>query len=409
MDFNQSLSLNDSFLSKSRIKEIDYSENFLELIKLISLFGASIVTIIGLIGHSLIIIVFCHKRFRTNSSCVFLIFLSINDLMFLIINFFEETFKGLNENYNILPKDLRILNLTDNFESACILINYLQYVLKFSSSYILIVFTLCRMLIISYPISTKFKSKKAARNICIGVIFLAILINFWSLFIFEIDFDLKSNNYFCNVKKQLEHEYYILTFVFIILTLVIPVIIILSSNSILIKNIRKSNRLRKILNQNIIKTKTQETKLQSIIPTPTPVISKAHLSTISHNTVNSSPRNSTKREFKVKPYYAPVNQSIGNNNNNSKSSMDSSKNLILISFLFVALNLPYLTLSVIYDYYIYSGSEDIVTNNYILSWLILSEILYLLNFSILFYAYCYSGANFRNQLKFTSNHFEIFI
>ena len=93
---------------------------------------------IGLIGHWLTIIVLGQKRFRKNPSHVYLLCLALNDSFFLCMHFFEDTIKSLNESYSkqfdamnpILVNFMVRLNILENFEIACRLINYLRNVLR---------------------------------------------------------------------------------------------------------------------------------------------------------------------------------------------------------------------------------------------------------------------------------------
>ena len=48
-----------------------------------------IVILFGLLGNSLIVYVFSKKRFRVNSSNVFILCLAVNDSCFFIVHFFE--------------------------------------------------------------------------------------------------------------------------------------------------------------------------------------------------------------------------------------------------------------------------------------------------------------------------------
>ncbi len=55
----------------------------------INIFCTIFITILGLIGNSLTMSVYINKRFRINSSCVYLLCMAFSDGLFLIIHFFE--------------------------------------------------------------------------------------------------------------------------------------------------------------------------------------------------------------------------------------------------------------------------------------------------------------------------------
>jgi hypothetical protein len=84
--------MNASNQTNSSIKSsIEFMRSLilLENTRRINVMSTIIFTLIGLIGHFLTIFVFAQKRFRKNSSNVYLLCLAINDAFYLIIHFFE--------------------------------------------------------------------------------------------------------------------------------------------------------------------------------------------------------------------------------------------------------------------------------------------------------------------------------
>ncbi len=72
--------------------DITSAENLLEKSRKANIFGTVVVSLVGLIGHFLIILVFGQKRFRTNSCNVYLLCLALNDSMFLIVHVIKFSF-----------------------------------------------------------------------------------------------------------------------------------------------------------------------------------------------------------------------------------------------------------------------------------------------------------------------------
>lgn len=72
--------------------DITSAENLLETSRKANIFGTVVVSLVGLIGHFLIILVFGQKRFRTNSCNVYLLCLALNDSMFLIVHVIKFSF-----------------------------------------------------------------------------------------------------------------------------------------------------------------------------------------------------------------------------------------------------------------------------------------------------------------------------
>lgn len=151
----ETISNENDLLLNERLDEIiikrdgSYQDTFeiLELIKRVNLFTCFSFVIIGLIGHFLTIFVFAQKRFRKNSANVYLLFLALNDSYYLFLYFFEETIKNYQHLYPSirLNKYISYFNILDRSIEACILINYLRYVLRFVSSYTIVAFSLQRL------------------------------------------------------------------------------------------------------------------------------------------------------------------------------------------------------------------------------------------------------------------------
>jgi hypothetical protein len=72
--------------------DITSAEKLLETSRKANIFGTVVVSLVGLIGHFLIILVFGQKRFRTNSCNVYLLCLALNDSMFLIVHVIKFSF-----------------------------------------------------------------------------------------------------------------------------------------------------------------------------------------------------------------------------------------------------------------------------------------------------------------------------
>jgi hypothetical protein len=312
-----------------------------------------IIIIFGLIGHSLTIFVYSQNRFRRNSSNIYFLCLALNDSAYLIVHFL-----------------IQFSSLIDRFEMTCRLINYLNNVLRFTSAYILVAFTLQRLFIVYSPLSNKFKSKKSAWKTVALIYIISLLSNSWILFIFELEKDNK-NNYFCNIKHNYESIYFHLTIVYICSIMFIPIIIIFTSNSFLIVGICKSklNNNRIILSNNN-KRLAAEHSSKPIVP----IINK-------------------KKAFVNKPYFLTMNQLINRVATKANNTRRLTKILILISFSYALLNLPYCISWFMFNF---------IETSFKLEVLKICELFFYLNYGIYFYIYFLSGSMFRNQLKYSS-------
>lgn len=396
------------------------SLNLLALSAKINIFTTLVFIIIGLIGNSLAIYVFSHKRFRTNSSHVYLLCLAIIDSLFIVIHLIEDTSKTYKDHFlnetTFKNSILNVFYLTDQFELACRLVNSVRYVLRFISAYIVVAFTIQRLSIVYRPLSVRFKTKKSAWKSIALISLIACLMNSWVPFLFHVQKNNLNIDY-CDINIKYKEEYFKVNMIYIFLIMLIPIVTILVCNSLIIyktfrndldrKSLRpinlkatarktdnNCNNMKKALsNTNINCTQGKSAaKLAETLALP------ERISNLSGSSTNINSK------LKVKPHYLTVNQMI---NKNKKSSQSHSKKLLktltLISFSYAFLNMPYLLTWMLYFYKTALNKLDRIMENYLLVSLELSEMFYVLNYCVKFYIYCASGSIFCNQLKYTSN------
>jgi hypothetical protein len=87
VDNNQTADENDDYNPQS--SGSSHSINLLDYCRKINIIIAILIVISGLIGHFLTILVYIQKRFRLNSSNVYLLCLALIDGTFLIIHLIE--------------------------------------------------------------------------------------------------------------------------------------------------------------------------------------------------------------------------------------------------------------------------------------------------------------------------------
>lgn len=295
----------------------------------IYLLATLILIIVSLIGHFLTIFVFGQKRFRKNSSNVYLFCLAINDCLYLVTHFFEDTIRTfiyLNETNSSF---ILALNVIDKHMFTCRLVNYLRYVLRFISAYIIVAFTIQRVFLVYKPFSTKFKSTKSAWKTVLSITFISLVINSWVLFILEIRKDEKI--IYCDVKINWSIIYFNSTLIYICVIMLVPILVIFICNSIIILQVYKTRRRNNTLQVN--KTIDIKTNLDSIMNRKNAKINFIIEST-DHVTGNLNVR--------IKPYYLNMNQIINKITDKANRSKKITKILVLISFSNAFLNLPYL-------------------------------------------------------------------
>lgn len=286
----------------------------------INLISTFILVIIGLIGHFIVIFVFGQKRFRTNSSNVFLLCMAINDACFLIVHFFEHSVRNYKDIYLYDSTKLSLfdifiihINITDRFESFCRLISYLRYALRFISSYLLVAFTIQRLTLVYSPLNGSI-SKSLAWQIVLLITIASFLLNIWPLFLFEI----QHNEKLCDIKTDWSNEYFQVTSLYILFTIFIPIFIILLSNIVIITNLFHAETNHHSLKQTKL-VRSKGTSTNNNLPVP-----------LTERTMRT----------KMKPHYLSISQLA--NKPKVKSIKNSTRILLLISFIFIILNFPYL-------------------------------------------------------------------
>ena len=227
-----------------------------------------------------------------------------------------------------------MLNIVNRIELACCLMNFFRNVIRFSSAYVVVVFTLERLNLVFNPLSLRFKTTRSAWLVILAICLIGCVLNMWVPFIFHIN--TMFIKVYCDPNPDWRSEYLILAFSYTIIVILIPILIIFISNMLIIFQTSKQNSLRKNLTHDELASRSE-----------------------------------------LKKY---------------KETKKMTRTLLIVSFSYVLLNLPYLI--VWFIYYILNDDSDYL---YIL--FKLTEIIFLCNFGIKFFLYCVSGSVFRQRLS----------
>lgn len=315
---------------------------------------------------------FIQREFRTSSIHVYLWTLALIDNSFLVLHIFEDTIKDLDYN------QIQLLNIIDKYELACRLINYFKYVARFISAYIILLFSIQRLYIVYRPLSPRFKTKASAWNAILIISLMGFLLNGFYVFMFKI-----TDSNYCDINKKFKREYFYTNIVFFVVSVLLPISFVFIVNIFIIyktiKNERKMKKERRIIphaNQN-----------------------NSRNASVNQSSVNnaSTEQNSTMiTNFQIKPHYLTFDQIL---NRKTKNALNYSKKvtvlLLLISYSFVILHLPFVLTWSFYYIEITFQQNSITTQYYVLVLLQFSEIFFVLNSGIKFYLYCTSCIIFR--------------
>ena len=107
------------------------SLDLLALSSRINIITTVVVSLIGLIGNAISIYVFAQKRFRRNSSHVYLLCLAVCDSLFIIVHLLEDTLKAYKDIFiEYQNKFINQFIITDHNEITCRFINYLRLLIR---------------------------------------------------------------------------------------------------------------------------------------------------------------------------------------------------------------------------------------------------------------------------------------
>jgi hypothetical protein len=357
----------------------EYSSDYiLSNVDKIYAFLTACVVLAGLIGNSIIILMFVKKKLRSNPSHVYLLCNAVNDNIILIIYFLEKFF-------NHFPKsDTLDFILETNF--SCKFLGYLKNMLRFNSASIVIAFTIQRLYVVRWPLKTKFKIKKNAWK-SVGFIWsTSCVLNLWAAFLIEW-----KKNKSCNISKEKNIIYFVLNIIYIFLVIVIPSIIICFSNALIIRTTNQKNSKRSELTQSInaqSRVANLTTGLDNLILMQTPKASSVGLLT-----------EQTNKKIRLKPHYLTCKQLANNKLNIRRASAKMTKNLILVSFSFVILNFPYSIVWTVFYCCSFFDTLDINSFETLRNALELTEILFMFNYGVKFFILWFTGTLFRNMFE----------
>lgn len=210
----------DSYTVDEIIEQIAGSINF---------YYTPILIVLGTIGNLISVYVFYNTKLRVQSTSQYLSALAISDTLFL---------------FQLLPAWLHALKVTDVFhqQGFCQVFVYLSYVACCMSSWLVVAFTGERFVAVLYPLQRNAVcTVTRARHIIAGVVFSSMVINLPVL-----RFAIPSNND-CNI----DYEYisYAATFNLIdaVLSFSIPLLVIIIMNVWIVFGVWRLERDRQLL------------------------------------------------------------------------------------------------------------------------------------------------------------------
>ncbi|TGZ71424.1 hypothetical protein CRM22_002650 [Opisthorchis felineus] len=204
-----------------------------------------VVAMCGLFGNFFIILVFSRETPRTRFS-IYAISLAVSNGITLITNTLFDDFLGRGLHYATNHQTFYKLDATSEF--GCKFVEYLSNAMFFTTSYIIIVFSLDRLFTIRRPIlCSSIRHKRWAVCTCLLVFVMGFLSNIPLIFVQTLMVDMDSRtNFTCRMIEEHPVAKFSVTFE-VICTYTIPFCLVLVLNALIVFRLWQLKRERKHL------------------------------------------------------------------------------------------------------------------------------------------------------------------
>uniref|UniRef100_A0A8D9B780 Thyrotropin-releasing hormone receptor n=2 Tax=Cacopsylla melanoneura TaxID=428564 RepID=A0A8D9B780_9HEMI len=341
----------------------------MKFIELLQLYYTPLLVGLGSIGNILSVFVFFGTKLRKLSSSYYLSALASSDTGFLVTLFAVW------------------LNMIDipwfTNDGICQISIYLTYVCSFLSVWFVVAFTIERFIAVRYPLHRPSMCTVArAKVILISLTLLALALYSPYLFISgpQINLDTRQNTtiVYCGLVQKWKDLATLLNHVDFILTLIVPFSLIVVLNTLISRTVWRVARIRRSMINN-----NNNNKLG--------VGGTTSAGSVNHH--HQSVRNNLTSHNTQKMFQNSRRNSAGNS-----SQTKVTKMLLIVSSVFICLNLPSYTMRfmIFINETLQYESEE--TQNNVVMWQHYCQILFNTNFGINFALYCISGQNFRRSL-----------
>jgi len=228
---------------------------------------------------------------------------------------------------------------------------YFRHTLRFAAHWIVVAFTLERLIVVYFPLQTSvICNPRSARRICLFILIISFLVPFYSFVMSDVSIDEKHHLLECDIMNKFKKIYFYLTIIYGNLTLTFPILIVCIVNILTVRQLLRAGHLRKKQQQQLNQIKKVD---------------------------------SANNEY--------VNMIVKNQLENDKVTWM----LVVISITFGILNFPYFILWLIVCIIRVRGRTP---SDYIESGKLVAEGFYLLNYSLYFFLYVISRRSFRKVL-----------
>ncbi len=123
---------------------------------------------------------------------------------------------------------------------------YLRHTLRFAAHWIVVAFTLERLIVVYFPLQTSvICNPRIARRICLFILIISFLLPFYSFLMSDVIDDDKQRLPECDIMNRFKKIYFYLTIIYGNLTLTFPILIVCIVNILTVRQLLRAGRLRK--------------------------------------------------------------------------------------------------------------------------------------------------------------------
>ncbi|KAI0981366.1 hypothetical protein GJ496_005990 [Pomphorhynchus laevis] len=213
--------------------------NTSDIIDIIQVISCTCLILSGIAGSILSLKVFCSRKFKRCSTNTYIIMLNAVDAGYLVILLIDE----------VVPMFVRIsqidipLNIVDQQMIICKTVSFLRHSLRCIVNWIIMTFTLERLIVAYNPLQHAFLStSKFAYRICIMIVLTSTLISAYSLICSDLVPVKDSFESVCDISKDYLNIYYKMTLIYGCLIIVLPILITCISNVLIIRQLSMANK-----------------------------------------------------------------------------------------------------------------------------------------------------------------------
>ena len=314
-------------------------------VEILQLYVMPIIIAVGIVGNTISLVVFTATKLRSHSSSVYLAALAVSDTCFLLCTLVVWVSRvGMN---------------VVNMQPWCALVVYLTFVCSFLSVWIVVAFTIERFIVVCFPLRRRHMLRPFQARSCVFILAIASLIIYsFLLWMTRVVDQPNGDGKVCHTLPKHAQALHILTQIDIFLTLVVPLFTIISLNSAIMISIYRSSQT---------------------MPLPW------------------SPSSSSRNQVVLWVEHDRSNTMSSDSTRPTRRNMRSTKMLLIVSTVFVLLNLPshvfrlrYTVIFFLKLEYHPSGNESGLYS--------IAELLYYVNFAVNFFLYSICASNFRKGL-----------